>query len=201
MMKIMRVMCAGLVGIVAAVLFAVTLTHAVWYDLEIEMPVSAQSQPIPTSTAAGTPARLIIPLLHIDAPVEHVGFATPRRMASPRKFSDAGWFKYGPAPGDPGAAVILGHLDNGLGQGGVFKRLHELMPGDEIDVLTADDRTLRFRVTSLKSYPYDRVPPAILASEGTRLLLVTCAGHWIYSASQGMTYDRRLIVFATPMNG
>ena len=33
-------------------------------------------------------------------------------MAIPREVRQVGWYRYGPAPGDPaGAAVIAGHVD------------------------------------------------------------------------------------------
>jgi len=182
-----------LLGIVAMILFVTTLSRAVWYDAVADVP--APPSVAPAVIAQDTPARIIIPALDIDAGVEHVGLATADRMAVPHRFHDAGWYKYGPTPGALGTAVILGHLDNGLGLSGVFKQLHELSPGDEVDVLTAQGKTLRFRVESLKSYPYDHVPAdAIASSDAARLVLVTCGGHWIHSANQGMTYDHRVIV-------
>ena len=32
-------------------------------------------------------------------------------MGVPTNFTDVGWYRYGPAPGTPGNAVIDGHLD------------------------------------------------------------------------------------------
>lgn len=43
------------------------------------------------------------------------------------------WFAKGTAPGDPGPAVILGHVDTRSGPD-VFYRLHELSKGDKITV-------------------------------------------------------------------
>ncbi|MGI9063884.1 MAG: sortase domain-containing protein [Pseudonocardiaceae bacterium] len=46
-----------------------------------------------------------------------------------------------PVPGEVGPAVILGHVNGG--EDGVFVRLHELGPGDEVDVVRADGTTAR----------------------------------------------------------
>lgn len=196
-MRRIRILLAGFVGIAAAVFLWMTLARALWYDpmTELSSPPHQMTQAVITEDHL--PARLMIPKVQIDASIEQIGLITSNRMAAPHRFSDAGWYKYGPAPGALGTAVILGHLDNGLGLNGVFKHLHELSPGDEVDVMTAQGKTLRFRVESLKSYPYDNVPEgALVSSDAARLALVTCAGHWIYTDDQGMTYDHRVVVEA-----
>jgi len=199
-MRWIRIGIAGLLGITAAVFFGVTLSHALWYDNQVEMP----APPAMTSTpvvADDLPSRVVIPSLHVDAAVEHIGLVAPNRMAAPHAFASAGWYKYSPAPGAIGTAIILGHLDNGLGLDGVFKHLHELTPGDEIDVITQAQRTLRFRVRSLDTYPYESVPSDALVSSGAaRLVFITCAGHWLYDKQEGMTYDHRLVVAADLMS-
>src|SRR5580658_8095766 len=50
------------------------------------------------------------------------------------------WYDEGPAPGQDGSAVILGHVDSAIGAGGlgVFFRLGEMRPGEYIDVRLAD---------------------------------------------------------------
>jgi sortase (surface protein transpeptidase) len=192
-MRRLGIAIVGLILVGSAVFFGTTLTRAMWYDVQVEMP--ALAGPAPAALPIDPPSQLVIPTLQIDADIEHIGLVATDRMATPRAFKNAGWYRYGPAPGDEGTALISGHLDNGLGLTGVFKRLHELSPGDEIEVLTEGGRTLRFRVESLTSYPYDDVPPEALTSVGMRrLVLITCGGRWIYDKSQGMTYDRRLIV-------
>lgn len=194
-MRRLGIAIVGLILVGSAVFFGVTLVRAVWYDAQVEVP--AQPAAAPAVLPTDPPSQLVIPTLQIDAAIERIGLVATDRMATPRNFKNAGWYKYGPAPGDEGTAIISGHLDNGLGLSGIFKPLHELVPGDRIEVLTDGGRTLRFRVESLASYPYDRVPQEALSSVGLRrLVLITCGGRWIYDKSQGMTYDHRLIVTA-----
>ncbi|MBI5004241.1 class F sortase [Candidatus Kaiserbacteria bacterium] len=197
-MRRIRILLVGLLGVSAAVFFGVTLVRAMWYDVQVEVP--APPRPAPAAIPIDPPSQLVIPALQIDADIEHIGLVASDRMAVPHSFKDAGWYKYGPVPGDEGTAIILGHLDNGLGLTGVFKRLHELVPGDEIEILTEGGRTVRFRVTSLADYPYKDVPPTALVSSDAKLILITCAGHWTYDKDQGMTYDHRLVVSARLMN-
>jgi sortase (surface protein transpeptidase) len=45
----------------------------------------------------------------------------------------AGWYSLGPAPGELGPAVLLGHVD-GNKQKGIFYRLKELAAGDVVTV-------------------------------------------------------------------
>jgi sortase family protein len=55
----------------------------------------------------------------------------------PSRWGVAGWYALGPRPGDPGSAVILGHVDSKRGPA-VFYRLRQLLGGDEIDVSRAE---------------------------------------------------------------
>lgn len=200
-MRYVRILSAGLLGISAAVFFGMTVVHALWYEPIVETPALAL-EPAPGFSPVDLPTRLFIPTIGINADVKQIGLVSPGRMAVPRAFADVGWYKYGPAPGAMGTAVMIGHLDNGLGLSGVFKRLHELRAGDEVAVLTEAGNTMYFRVESLKTYPYDQVPPEELSSsDDIRMILITCAGHWIYTKDQGMTYDHRLVVSARFMSG
>lgn len=161
-------------------------------NIEVPLPFS------PTETLQNNPAaiplRLTIPSLSIDARIEPIGHTTAGNMASPSNFRDVAWFREGVRPGEAGAAVIAGHLDNALGLSGVFKKLHELREGDDVYVHTASGEDLRFRVMSTEEYPFDAVPVHELFQKegGAYLNLITCAGKWIRDRK---TYDRRLIVY------
>src|SRR5665213_214737 len=61
-------------------------------------------QPIP-----GLPVRLKIPVINVDALVEHVGVAPDGTMAVPKGPADTSWFALGTPPGAIGSAVIAGH--------------------------------------------------------------------------------------------
>ena len=49
-------------------------------------------------------------------------------IAAPRRFQDAAWYRGGPRPGQPGPAVLLGHVDSTSGPA-VFYRLATLRAG------------------------------------------------------------------------
>jgi hypothetical protein len=98
----------------------------------------------------------------------------PRPRRAPRR---AGWFTGAAEPGQLGPAVIAGHVDSRSGPA-VFHRLRELRPGDEVLVVRADHRVLRFVVESLASYPKRALPGDRLygPTAAPALRLVTCAG-------------------------
>jgi sortase (surface protein transpeptidase) len=137
-----------------------------------------------------------VPAIGVDAAMELVGRDAGGRMAVPSRPEDVGWYGDGAAPGDPGDAVIDGHLDWG-NRPAVFWRLRELGPGDEIAVDMPGRGTARFQVETLTTVPYTARPPGLFATSGpSRLSLVTCVGPFDYLAR---TYSQRLIVDARPV--
>ena len=136
--------------------------------------------------------RLVIPRLGIDAAVEPVGTDRSGRIGVPSYIWDAGWFREGPVPGDPGDAVMDGHLDWYTGPA-LFAHLDELRPGDAVTVVRGG-ATLRFRVVGREWVPYRERPAGLLEPAGPpRLTLITCGGSWNYRAG---TYSERLLVEA-----
>jgi LPXTG-site transpeptidase (sortase) family protein len=136
--------------------------------------------------------RLVIPRIGVDAPIAPVGRDRKGAMASPASLDGVGWFNRGPAPGQPGDAVIDGHY--GVEQPAVFRKLHFLRPGDEVDVVWPDGHTTYFQVTSLQTVPADSHPTGLFSRAGpSSLSLITCAGAWLPARA---TYSDRLIVTA-----
>lgn len=90
------------------------------------------------------------------------------------------WYKGGPAPGQLGSAVILGHVDSARGAGrfGVFFKLGALLPGARISVTLANGSATNWVVTSDRLYPDDSFPDALVYSRSgpATLRLVTCGG-------------------------
>ena len=120
-----------------------------------------------------------------------------RRLQPPPKghWQVAGWYRLGPRPGEPGSAVILGHVDSTSGPA-VFYRLRELRRGDQILVGRADGSSVRFVVDRIGQYPKkwfptDQVYYPTLTPE---LRLVTCGGQFDFSTGH---YKSNVIVFAT----
>jgi sortase (surface protein transpeptidase) len=152
----------------------------------------------PTQAATReTPARLVIPSLGVTAKVEQVGVDGQGNMAIPKHWQDVGWYAPGVAPGQPGDAVIDGHLDWWGVPHAVFYYLSALQLGAEIDVLTTTGTIIRFKVTGQQSVAYSSHPAGLFAAGGTpRLSLITCTGVWDAGKRQ---YTQRLIVNATEM--
>jgi len=173
-------------------IFGVTIVQSFWYapDTEIEVPIETDTAENP----AHYPERIRIPRLGIDTGVQHVGVNASGNMAVPTNYTDTAWYKYGPAPGEGGSAVIAGHVNNGLGLSGVFERLSELETGDDIYVTRADGKEVHFVVAGKRSYPYDDAPADVIfnPSGSVRLNLITCEGKWV---KKDKTYDQRLVVF------
>jgi hypothetical protein len=132
-----------------------------------------------TIRAVPVPVRLRIPSIGVDAPFERVGLARDGTIAAPKGFQNAAWYTGGPRPGQPGPAVLLGHVDSRSGPA-VFYRLATLKPGARVLVQRADGSTVRFRVSgriqvAKTQFPADLVYGPTLAPS---LRLVTCGGDY-----------------------
>jgi hypothetical protein len=106
----------------------------------------------------------------------------------------AGWFAGGPRPGEPGPSVILGHV-NGGGHAGIFARLHELQPGDEVLVGRTDGATMRFVVRKVDQIAKNQFPTEAVYGDtaGPELRLITCGGTFDKAAH---SYRDNVIVYA-----
>ncbi len=145
-----------------------------------------------------SPTRIVIPAINVDAPVDPVGVDDLGRVAVPTDVSRAGWYKWGPAPGNAtGSAMITAHVD-GVDQGaGAFFNLGELNVGDLVRVERADGSSLTYRVISRESFNKKAVPlEDVFARSGPpRLTLVTCGGPF---DPQSLVYTDNIIVTAVP---
>jgi hypothetical protein len=144
------------------------------------------------------PVRLDIPRIRVSTSLQRLGrdghgaVAVPR---GPHQWEQAGWYAPGTRPGDPGSAVILGHVDSKAGPA-VFARLGELEPGDAISVIRADGSAVHFGVERTEQYPKRRFPTdeVYYPTLTPQLRLVTCGG--AFDRAWGH-YRDNVIVFAT----
>lgn len=145
------------------------------------------------TAAIEEPLLLVIPRIRVVSKVEPVGLLENGHMDTPRAWDNVAWFAPGTRPGNPGSAVMAGHLDSTTGPA-VFWKLRQLEPGDAVIVLDAQARILIFRVEKLRAYDEEAAPIDILfgPSASPRLNLLTCAGSWDH-AKRG--YDKRLAVY------
>lgn len=152
----------------------------------------------PQTSVQANPVRLVIPSIGVNASVETVGILNNGDLATPthNPWEGVGWFVSGPRPGESGSAVIDGHLDRPGGYPAVFWNLRNMQVGATVMVITANGKTLSFRVTRVTLYPPQAAPIQEIFgnASGTYLNLITCAGDWIPSQHQTTL---RLVVYTT----
>jgi LPXTG-site transpeptidase (sortase) family protein len=152
----------------------------------------------PTPLIAPAPRQLEIPKIGVAAKIVGVGTGASGELEAPSGPHDVGWFVGGPKPSEPGNALLTGHLDFHTGETGVFWRLKELGPGDEMYVKT-EREPLRFQVEQTWLYERDSAPvDRILGFQiGRVLTIVTCEGKFTpYQAKPGGDYSQRRVVRA-----
>ncbi|MGI8817384.1 MAG: class F sortase [Pseudonocardia sp.] len=151
--------------------------------------------PIPSLEAAN-PVDLKIDAINASSTLVPLGLNPDQTIATPPVSQplQASWYKLGPTPGAVGPAVILGHI-NGNGQQGIFSRLHELKPGDQVKVSRADGKTAIFTVTKLEQVAKDTFPTLAVYgdTQDAELRLITCGGSFDRSRR---SYLDNIIVYA-----
>lgn len=142
---------------------------------------------------AAAPTRISIPALRINQRLIGLQVGADRQLQVPQNYNDIGWWSTGPAAGDPGAAVIVGHVDSMVGPA-VFYRLSSLTKGAIIAVGRADGTTATFTVTKLQAFAKDHFPDKLVYRTNGKpsLHLLTCGGP--YTRSTG--YQANVVVFA-----
>jgi sortase (surface protein transpeptidase) len=141
------------------------------------------------------PVRLGIPALHVTSSLLRLGRAKDGTIEVPQRFDIAGWYQEGPRPGQPGPAVIVGHVDSKADGPGVFFNLYRLKRGTALLVDRADGSTVTFRVTKVSRVPKTRFPTDLVYTPILQpaLRLVTCGGS--FDNAKG-SYRDNVIVYA-----
>ncbi|MGW4644501.1 class F sortase [Sphaerisporangium sp. NPDC004334] len=162
----------------------------------------AASPPAPVAAPVkalrkSVPTRVRVPGIGVDAALVSVGVDRNGEIEVPplSRPKLAGWYRLGPAPGEMGPAVILGHV-NTRGGPAVFSRLRELKRGDTITVVRADGSTARFTVDGAEQASKNRFPTKRVYGHVDRpsLRLITCGG--VFNA-KAHSYTDNIIVYAT----
>lgn len=139
------------------------------------------------------PKKLIIESIGVNAEVQYVSLTDEQDLDVPNNHVDVGWYKLGTRPGNPGSAVIDGHVIGPKGESGVFNKLDTLQKGDIVTVLDSKKNTVRFSVVKVKSYSFDERPDEVFKqSDISKLNLITCSGEWNENARN---YSQRTVVF------
>jgi hypothetical protein len=139
------------------------------------------------------PVTVSIGRLGLSAKLKKLYVDSHNRLVPPN-YGSAGWYAAGPEPGEPGAAVIAGHLDSKHGPD-VFAALGRARPGDRIRVDLKDGKTVVFRVTTVKQFPQSHFPTQRVygATKKPTLRMITCGGNYDHAAGH---YLDNVVVFA-----
>ncbi|PKV92914.1 sortase family protein [Amycolatopsis echigonensis] len=106
----------------------------------------------------------------------------------------AAWYRLSPVPGDVGPAIVLGHVD-GNHQPGIFYKLKDVNPGDEVDIERSDGKKLKFVVDHKEQVPKDTFPTQAVFgnTDKPQLRLITCGGVFDHAEH---SYKDNIVVYA-----
>lgn len=116
-------------------------------------------------------------------------------LDDPPVTNEAAWYEYSPTPGQPGPAIIEGHVDTASSGHSVFFRLGALRPGDMVDITLADHEVAVFKITAVRLYRTDRFPASVVYGNTgyAALRLITCGGSFDEQRHQ---YLSNIVAFA-----
>ncbi|WP_066361728.1 class F sortase [Herbidospora mongoliensis] len=157
-------------------------------------PVPGQVAQVRPRKRYAEPVEIVIPAIDVRSRLERLALDAHGVMIPPKKAEIAGWYADGVRPGDPGPAVIAGHLDSTSGPG-VFADLGKLKPGQKI-LVKLKVETVTFEVDAVRTYAKKEFPTRQVygASPDAQLRLITCGG--TFDDARGH-YADNVIVFAT----
>lgn len=143
------------------------------------------------------PRYLKIEKLNLFARVISVGKTKAGALDAPTTAWDVGWYNEGGLPGQEGAMLIDGHVNDSFNTPGIFAGLNALENGDIITIERGDGQIYTYRVVLLQVQPAALVDMTRLLTPITEdrqgLNLITCGG--TYNRKTG-TYSDRILVFA-----
>jgi sortase (surface protein transpeptidase) len=131
----------------------------------------------------------------ISMDIVEVGVSPDGAMEIPEAFNQAGWYRYGPAPGAAsGAAVVAAHVDT-TSDRAPFSQLKGLAAGTLITIERYGAPALNYRVRSVELMAKDRFDGgSLFRRDGPhQLRLVTCGGRWL---DEKQDYSDNVIVTA-----
>ncbi len=150
-----------------------------------------------TRAPANRPVGLSVPAIGVTAPITPVGQAKDGSVDVPplTEHHQTGWYDRGAVPGEPGRAIIVGHVDTRSGPA-VFYRLRELKPGDRIEVTRSDRSVVTFTVDTVEYFDKANLPAdRVYGGSGPpELRLITCGGEWVGGRTG---YQDNVITFAS----
>lgn len=157
------------------------------------VPASSTSTHAGPPASGSTPARISIPAIGLDSPLQPLGRAVDGSLRPPTRPDQAGWYAAGVLPGDTGPAVIGGQLYAADGPA-VFGRLRDVRLGDLVIVRRQDGTVLNFEVDGMQGYPAGQLPVSAVfgPAPAPELRLVSCPA----TDGQPAGYLQNLVVSA-----
>jgi LPXTG-site transpeptidase (sortase) family protein len=158
-------------------------------------PAAPSTQPAEAAVLPESrPLRVQVASIGVDSGLLALDLLDDGSLEVPPDGASAGWYTGSPTPGELGPSVIAGHVD-WAGTPGVFYRLRDLKPGDEVSVFREDHTVAVFRVTRVEQFAKDEFPTETVYGDidHAGLRLITCGG----SFDRGeRSYDDNIVVFA-----
>ena len=171
------------------------------YGVETGTPLVYSRSAPPNRTAPEArplPIGVAIERIGLDSQLVRLGLTETGELQVPtgQYYDYAGWYQHGAVPGEPGPAVIAGHLDS-ENRPSVFHRLQDVVPGDVVVVDRADGSVVHFVVDAGGAVLEGELPHSMRSTarpSTRRLRLITCGG--AFDRDTG-GYGDNLIVFAS----
>lgn len=163
----------------------------------------ASGAPLPTVSPTShltlprsVPKRLVIPSIAVDAPFTPLTLAANGQLNAPPEGDQnlVGWYEGGVTPGEPGAAIVAGHVDTTTGPA-VFLLLDDLKKGSDVDITRTDGTVATFKVDAVETFSKAEFPDEEVYGKTStpQLRLITCGGSY---DRQAKDYTDNVVVFA-----
>lgn len=149
----------------------------------------------PRLSKALPPVRISIPDLKVDADVIALDMGPDGVLPTPDTGRVVAWYSYGARLGEPGNAVLAGHVDWDR-ERGVFWALRDAKAGQVISLRDANGKTYDYKVRWVEDFPVDSIDglEALRPQrKEARLTLVTCSGRFDFATR---SYESRRVVRA-----
>ena len=157
-----------------------------------------QATPAPAETIPA-PVRVQVEGTGIDLEVVPVGIEDNGAMTIPNNHVQAGWYKYGPAPGsDAGSSVLAAHVDSRT-EVLPIAGLKDITPGTRVTVTREDGSQVVYQTQQVENIAKRSLDGHRLFDRtGDHLLkLVTCGGKWLDTEND---YEDNVVLTATPVS-
>ena len=187
-----RLLRWALAGVGATVLVAAIYVLDIGSWINPEPTIIAEQNTEPETTGNIPPARILIPRLGVDAPLTEADIVAQQWDVS-RLRNEVAHLEGTAFPGEPGNAVLAGHITIPNAGFGPFKELGTLDVGDLV-FIEREGVTLTYEVTERMEVQPTDVHVAYPTAD-TRLTLITCS-NW---DGEQERYTGRIVVVARPV--